>query len=51
MAPRSIEERCGCLLLDVSVQLALGVIVLEAIFRASEGDRVGADVGRTNHHL
>lgn len=50
MAPRSIEE-CRCLLLDMGVQLALGVVVLEAIFRASEGDRAGANVGRTNHHL
>lgn len=33
--PRDV--RCGCLLLDVGVQLVLGVVVLEAIFRASEG--------------
>ena len=31
------DVRCGCLLLDVGVQFVLGVVVLEAIFRASEG--------------
>jgi len=40
-----------CLLLDMGVQFVLSVVVLEAIFRASERVMCEVNIGRTNRHL